>query len=76
MTRVQEDGLLNNIKNFWLVRVFITLGLSIFGKNWKKIEDVVLTRNGAQIRSHAQKYFLKLKKAGKRSNEHSNNHNI
>ena len=40
------------------------LGLEMFGKNWKKIEEVVKTRNGSQIRSHAQKYFLKLRKSG------------
>ena len=34
----------------------------MFGKDWKKIEDLVGTRNGSQIRSHAQKFFLKYKK--------------
>lgn len=32
------------------------------GKNWKKVEEFVGTRSGAQIRSHAQKFFLKLEK--------------
>jgi len=35
------------------------------GKNWKKVEESVGTRSGAQIRSHAQKYFLKLEKETK-----------
>ena len=39
------------------------LGLRLYGKNWKKIEEVVGTRNGSQIRSHAQKFFLKVKKS-------------
>jgi hypothetical protein len=34
----------------------------LHGKNWKKIEEVIGTRNGSQIRSHAQKFFLKVKK--------------
>ncbi len=34
----------------------------MYGKNWKKIEDLVKTRNGSQIRSHAQKFFLKANK--------------
>lgn len=39
-------------------------GLKKFGKNWKSIEEYVGTRNGAQVRSHAQKYFNKLGKDG------------
>lgn len=33
--------------------------LKVYGKNWKKIEAYVGTRSGNQIRSHAQKHFLK-----------------
>lgn len=36
-------------------------GLKKFGRNWKKVEAFVGTRSGTQIRSHAQKYFLKHK---------------
>ena len=36
--------------------------LMTFGKNWKMIEEVVQTRTTAQVRSHAQKFFLKLHK--------------
>jgi len=44
--------------------VFFNLisGLQMYGKNWKKIEELIGTRNGSQIRSHAQKFFLKVKK--------------
>ena len=37
---------------------FIT-ALEKFGKNWKKVEAFVASRSGTQVRSHAQKYFLK-----------------
>ena len=33
--------------------------LEKYGKHWKKVEAYVGTRSGTQIRSHAQKYFLK-----------------
>lgn len=36
--------------------------LKKYGKQWKKVEDYIQTRSGAQIRSHAQKYFLKIQK--------------
>ena len=29
------------------------IGLKLYGKNWKKVEEHVGTRTGAQIRSHA-----------------------
>lgn len=37
-------------------------GLKKFGKNWKQVEEYVGTRNGAQIRSHAQKFFNRLER--------------
>jgi len=37
-------------------------GLKIYGKNWKKVEDHVSSRSGAQIRSHAQKFFNRIEK--------------
>lgn len=36
--------------------------IKIYGKSWKKVEEFVGTRSGAQIRSHAQKFFLRLEK--------------
>jgi SHAQKYF class myb-like DNA-binding protein len=41
--------------------------IKVHGKNWKKVEEYVGTRSGAQIRSHAQKFFLKLEKEIKTS---------
>lgn len=46
--------------------VFIS-GITLYGKDWKKVEEIVGTRTGSQVRSHAQKFFNKLKKDGKKS---------
>eukprot|EP01017_Pseudomicrothorax_dubius_P049402 TRINITY_DN9183_c0_g2_i1.p1 TRINITY_DN9183_c0_g2~~TRINITY_DN9183_c0_g2_i1.p1 ORF type:complete len:232 (-),score=46.79 TRINITY_DN9183_c0_g2_i1:60-755(-) len=36
--------------------------LKLYGKNWKKVEEFVGTRTGAQVRSHAQKFFNRLQR--------------
>lgn len=36
-----------------------------FGKHWKKVEAYVGTRSGTQVRSHAQKYFLRQRQQNK-----------
>lgn len=36
--------------------------LKIYGKNWKKVEEHINSRSGAQIRSHAQKFFNRIQK--------------
>ncbi|XP_075509252.1 protein REVEILLE 8-like isoform X2 [Primulina tabacum] len=38
--------------------------LQMFDRDWKKIEDFVGSKTVIQIRSHAQKYFLKVQKNG------------
>jgi len=43
--------------------------IKVYGKNWKKVEECVGTRTGAQIRSHAQKFFLKVEKEVKTNNK-------
>ncbi|GFP81017.1 protein reveille 6 [Phtheirospermum japonicum] len=42
--------------------------LQLFDRDWKKIEAFVGSKTVIQIRSHAQKYFLKVQKSG--ANEH------
>ena len=33
--------------------------LRVYGKEWKKVQEFIPTRSSTQIRSHAQKFFLK-----------------
>jgi len=39
-------------------------GLRKYGKQWKKIAATIPSRTVVQIRTHAQKYFLRLAKSG------------
>lgn len=43
-----------------------------FGREWDKVQAVVKTRSLAQVRSHAQKYFLKLSKSEDLERLHEN----
>lgn len=51
--------------NFWRVRAGDIIGVMLHGKDWKLVEKVVGSRTGSQVRSHAQKFFIKLLKVGK-----------
>ena len=37
-------------------------GLKLFNKDWRAIERYIGTRTCSQIRSHAQKFFMRLEK--------------
>ena len=36
-------------------------GISLYGSNWKKVKTLISTRTAIQVRSHAQKFFKKMK---------------
>ena len=38
-------------------------GILLYGNEWKKVQGIIKTRSSAQARSHAQKFFLKIKKS-------------
>ncbi|KAK3150451.1 hypothetical protein QOZ80_3AG0233350 [Eleusine coracana subsp. coracana] len=38
--------------------------MQLFGRDWKKVEQFVVTKSATQIHSHAQKHFLKIQKRG------------
>lgn len=40
-------------------------GLRLYSKDWRAIEEYIGTRTCSQIRSHAQKFFLRLQKQQK-----------
>ena len=51
-------------------------GLQIYGRDWKKIEQLVGTRTGPQIRSHAQKHFNKINKGASNTYESTSDHGM
>lgn len=59
------DGLKRNMIVSLKVLSIQNLALMAHGKNWKLIENIVETRTTSQVRSHAQKFFLKIIKIEK-----------
>ena len=45
-------------------------GLSLYGREWKRVALIIPTRTAAQVRSHAQKYFQHLDQQQQQSQEH------
>ena len=47
-------------------------GILLYGNEWKKVQDIIKTRSSAQARSHAQKFFMKIKKSLENVDENLN----
>ena len=62
---LNEDLITPAISGRWKLKEHIQFleGLDKFGTDWKKICPLIKTRTANQIRSHAQKFYLKLKHA-------------
>ena len=65
-----SSPLTDNVTGRWTREEHLNFikGLELHGKGWKKIAALIKTRTVVQIRTHAQKYFLKLQKARNESN--------
>ena len=48
-------------------------GILNYGNEWKKVQQIIKTRSSTQARSHAQKFFLRIKKLINNSEEKGNN---
>ncbi len=48
------------IKGTPAVLLIPSLGLQVYGRNWSTIQRLVPTRTASQIRTHAQKFFIRL----------------
>ena len=58
-----ESGIKFNVGRWTKEERYIFLeGMRDYGNDWKKLEQIMKTRSRSQIRSHAQKYFMRLKK--------------
>ena len=65
-----SDGRWNTEEHIRFIR-----GCLLYGNNWKKVESHVKTRTSTQIRSHAQKFLIKLKKKYKINDTFNNEKN-
>ena len=53
------------MKDSCQVHCLLQKGIMHYGRDWKKVEEIVKTRTGSQVRSHAQKFFNKIQKEEK-----------
>ena len=62
-TKRKEDKKQDKSNGRWTKeeRIKFAFGLYIFGVDWKKIQKMIPTRTNRQLRSHAQKFLIKLK---------------
>jgi SHAQKYF class myb-like DNA-binding protein len=67
---IHSDGRWNTEEHIRFIR-----GCLLYGNNWKKVESHVKTRTSTQIRSHAQKFLIKLKKKYKINDTFNNEKN-
>ncbi len=61
---INSDEKEENLNGRWNQEEHIRFikGCLLYGNNWKKVKKYVKTRSSDQIRSHAQKYLIKLNK--------------
>lgn len=50
------------ILHIFQILTSLLIAIRLYGKDWRRVEDYVKTRSGAQIRSHAQKYFIRIQR--------------
>ena len=48
------------------------LGIIEYGNKWKRVQNIIKTRSSTQARSHAQKFFLRIKRDFKFNDDNNN----
>lgn len=51
-------------------------GILEYGNEWKKVQNLIGTRSSTQARSHAQKFFLRIKKALQNENDDAKDNSV
>ena len=51
-------------------------GILEYGNEWKKVQNLIGTRSSTQARSHAQKFFLRIKKALQSENDETKDNSV
>ena len=59
----QELSMRNSLKVSITYHIYnLEIAMCLYKRDWKKVEAHIGTRSGAQIRSHAQKYFTRIER--------------